>query len=352
MYKFKIVIFITILGSLIIACQEERVLINNDIAHFSEFPVEEKLSFVDIFEYKEGLPRDLRVVDSTLVICNRQKGSQYLLHNYSLNSGLLLKKDLRVGKGPGEALGAFNFGIVGSDFWVHDIMTKKILFKSIYNVLDENDFSSFKEFELTDFFYKISFIDSLRFYGVGHLQSTYKINEIDMKSNNEVNRFGMFSTLPEKMPIDAVKDAYLSYIYSRPSGGKLVLPYRYTDIFEIYDQKEQIWLAIQGPHFFDVDFEVRTTSRGNNYMQKTKKTKRAYINGAVTEKYIYLIYSGNTRDNDWTSSKFIFVFDWNGKPIKKIYLDRSISKLTVSKDDKTIYSYDENNGCIIKANIN
>ncbi|MBW6481034.1 MAG: TolB-like 6-bladed beta-propeller domain-containing protein, partial [Bacteroidales bacterium] len=48
----------------------------------------------------------------------------------------------------------------------------------------------------------------------------------------------------------------------------------------------------------------------------------------------------------------IYVYDWNGNPIRKLNFDRQIEGIAVSKDDKTLYAYDVNSGFLIKSDIN
>src|SRR5690606_2836991 len=88
-------------------------------------------------------------------------------------------------------------------------------------------------------------------------------------------------------------------------------------------------------------------------MERTEKTRFAFVTGSVTNKYIYLLYSGklNLVVNP-NFGRIIYVYDWDGNPIKEIVLDRDIMSLTVSEDDKTLYAYDPNTGFIMESNIN
>ncbi len=334
------------------SCKEDKPLLSCNVREFSKFQSERLLNFKDVFEYLDGEPRELCIVDSTLIICNYHKNVDYLFCNYSLREGVISKKYLRKGKGPSEALGVFNFGIIGEKIWIQDVMLKKLLFNNLKEILGKNEDLRFKEFKVNDFYYDIDFMDSSSFYAVGNLYSKYKVDEVKLPESTKVKSFGEFEFIPEEIPVDALKDSYLSYVCLRPSGEKLVLAYRYTDVIEIYDINEKSWIAIQGPEVFNVEFEVGKNSFGNNFMEKTSNTRRAYNYGTVSDNFIYLLYSGKERNENWSISNCIFVFDWDGKPVAKLNLDRNISKFAITNDEKTIYAYDENNGNIIKADLN
>ena len=48
----------------------------------------------------------------------------------------------------------------------------------------------------------------------------------------------------------------------------------------------------------------------------------------------------------------IFIYDWDLNPIKQITLDREVFQISVSRDDKTLYSYDELTGYIVSTALN
>ena len=346
--SIKVIVLISLLFT---ACNHEKVVLTNNPILFSEFPREDTLSFKNIYNFKEGNPKEFRLIDSNLVIFNYERNAQFFIYNYSLKNGNLSKGFIRKGKGPGEAIGAFNFGINNKSLWIHDVTLKKILVTNIEKIISNTTSPAFEEYPINDFYFKIDFIDSVSFFSVGAPNSSYKISKINLRSNSEAESFGSFKVLPPSIPIDAVKDAYLSLIYSKPSGDKIALPYIYTDVLEIYDIKSHECIAVQGPERFDVDFTVGKNSRGTFFMENTRKTRKAFLKGAVTNKYIYILYSGHSREDDWNVSKYIYVYDWDGNPIKKLVLDRFVPLICVTENDKVIYSYDQNTGYILQSNI-
>ncbi len=336
------------------ACKDkdkDEIVIHDDIISFSKFPKETKISFNDIYEYKKGIPMSLHFVDSTLIIFNLSHEIESFFYNYSLKSGQLSKGYLKKGRGPSEAIGAFCSGLSGNSLWAYDITLKKIFMTDITKAID-NNIPTFNSYPLKSNFYQIALIDSSRFLSSGLRDSKYKIQEMDF-SEKKINEFGEFKHIPKNLPLDALKDACHSFFFLKPSGGKVVMSYLHTDLLEIYETNKPFKSkAVQGPVGFNLDIKVG--KRGMfNYMKKTDETKKAFIGGAVTDKYIYLLYSGLSyaEKADWSYGKFVYVYDWNGAPIKKLNLDRRTTGLAISKDDKTMYSYDVDKGFIIKAEI-
>jgi hypothetical protein len=64
-----------------------------------------------------------------------------------------------------------------------------------------------------------------------------------------------------------------------------------------------------------------------------------------TSKYLYAIFNPNVSDNNVDKEQLlneIWIFDWNGNPVKKIYPDIQVKCLYVENDDKTVY-------CMVEA---
>lgn len=70
-----------------------------------------------------------------------------------------------------------------------------------------------------------------------------------------------------------------------------------------------------------------------------RDTKRGVIRVSTTDKYIYLLYNPNIENGkEQKKVNEIWIFDWDGNPIKKIIPDYTILSFCVDKSNKTIYS--------------
>jgi hypothetical protein len=329
---------------LIVGCEPTSSVLNKNFMSFSKFPSEDAVVFKNIYEYKEGIAGMLKLVDSTLIIFNVQPGANNFLNNYSLNSGVLSDGYFGKGRGPGEVIGPRAIGIRNNTVWLQDITLRKVFTIDKRKVTN----ASFNEYPFENHYYMIDFKDSLHFFGVGNINSKYKIQEIDLISGRVINEYGKIEQTSGDIPLQLFKSVYQSFIFARPNGDKIVLPYRYIDAIEIFDTKTGSSIAIHGPEEYDVKYEALP-----NGMSRTDKTRFAFVNGTVTNEYIYLAYSGRTRKSSNSyDGNYVYVYDWDGNPIRKLTLDRYIQGLAVTKDNKILYSFDVNTGYLIQAKIN
>jgi hypothetical protein len=70
----------------------------------------------------------------------------------------------------------------------------------------------------------------------------------------------------------------------------------------------------------------------------TEDNTTGYFTIQVTAQYIYLLYSGKTRNEpaiDYANT--IHVYDWSGRPIQRYILDKQISGFCVDNGNTKIY---------------
>jgi len=344
--KTFVVFVITCL--IIVGCESTESVLNENFMFFSKFPKEDTVVFKNIFEYKEGIAGMLRFVDSTLIILNVQPGANTFLYYYSLNKSGLSNGHVGKGRGPGEAMAPIAIGVNGNRLWLQDITLRRVFVIDKRNLINKTTHVSFNEYPLKNDYYMIDFKDSTHFFSVGFRDSKYKIQEIDLISGKVINEYGKIDKTPGNVSLRLFKSIYQSFIFTKPTGDKLVLPYRFLDAIEIYNINTGSSVAIHGPEGFNVEYKPM-----GDLMIKTEKTKFAFVNGTVTNEYIYLAYSGISRYNpDYYYGNCIYIYDWDGNPIRKLILDRYIQGMAVSKDNKTLYAFDVNSGFLIQAKIN
>lgn len=80
------------------------------------------------------------------------------------------------------------------------------------------------------------------------------------------------------------------------------------------------------------------------------ENRMGYWDIDVTEEYIYTLYSGRERtDPNQSTGNKVFVFDWEGNPIKQLNLDVEVSRIAVDQNNETLYAVanDDNNEALI-----
>lgn len=318
---------------------------------FDEFPETQDLVFSDLAEYKEGIAANILVHDSILIIHNRDKSGKHFFHNYSLAQKKFSDGYLQRGRGPGEAFGIFTTGIADNFLWAHDISLGSVFQFELSGLNGTAAIQPCAVRDLEDSYFHLAMADSNDYYAVGHELSEYKITYGSLNTTGKKAEFGDFCMIDENVPIEVFKDAHASIIVTKPGGEKVVVAYRYTDVIEIFDLKDQTFKSIFGPEKFNVEYEAGQ-SEYHNYMAKTRKTRKAFVAGAATNEHIYLLFSGfHNNHKYWSYATKLFVYTWDGIPIKSYNLDRGVNVIGVNQDGSTIYSYDPETGYLLSAQL-
>ncbi|MDD4210755.1 MAG: hypothetical protein PHI52_10515, partial [Bacteroidales bacterium] len=99
--------------------------------------------------------------------------------------------------------------------------------------------------------------------------------------------------------------------------------------------------------FYEVTQDGSASLKWEHYLEKPlyksdksldlRNLKRGFINTTVSKDYVFCSYCGKKNDDSF-SSETLLVFDHKGKLLKNYALDRSIYRIAVSPDGKTIYA--------------
>jgi hypothetical protein len=87
----------------------------------------------------------------------------------------------------------------------------------------------------------------------------------------------------------------------------------------------------------------------------TKKSRQGYSDMAVSDQYIYIIYSGRKiEQKNYSYGNIIRVMSWDGRKRFELHTDIDLKRITVTPDDKTIYAIakdEDDNPVIVSFNI-
>lgn len=343
------IFLIILIGLYFVSCEKpNQIIISNDIKTFSQFPKEEKVEFKKLVEFTLGNPRQMIIIDSTLILGYYASGQKYYLVNYSLSKGEFSKQYIRKGRGLNKMLGLANMGFYNNYLWLNDFTAKKIMLLDKNKVINESSDFDIKEFSFnTNRYYRSILIDSLQCISTGSETSKFKVQIINLSNGKVSKEFGKLKTYPKDLPLPVITQAILTQTFLKPTRDKLVLAYIHSDIIEIFNLNTKKSISLQGPEKFDLDFKTI-----NNTWFENEKTKVAFIGGTVTNQNIYLLYSGKKfSDENAFKGNYIFVYDWDMNPVKRIKLNKEVYQISIS-DDNILYSYDEKTNYIVSTYIN
>lgn len=138
--------------------------------------------------------------------------------------------------------------------------------------------------------------------------------------------------------------AYEAILRTNSTGTRIVAASLNTDRLEIFDTSKMLQL-VRGPGFHEPVFSVLAIdSDGNPRTFIESETVQGYVSIAVTDQFIFALYSGRTRA--WIRSQNYFsppgqtivVFNWSGAPVGVLNLQDGAVQIGVSRDGQHIYA--------------
>ncbi|MCG8475782.1 MAG: TolB-like 6-bladed beta-propeller domain-containing protein [Cytophagales bacterium] len=319
---------------------------------FDEFSRTDSIKFRNLCSYKAGEVEEMFCMDSVLIIQD-EKGEEGFFRNYYLKDGVYSAAYLQKGRGPEELDQVFECGFGKNCFFAYDANMHKVLLYNSEKLLADPSKLKPSVRLVKAKFYEMAVLNSTAILGGGEEASKYKLAKVDLSTGEKIKESGEYPMMAEKK-MGLIKDAYTAYWFVKPSGDRLLLAYRYSDVVELFDTKKAERVkTVQGPDRFEVHYDAGERG-GFQYMKKNGRTRKAFTGGGcATDQYVYLLYSGyKKKDGEkWGYGTSVFVYDWNAKPVRRIALDRCLGTIAVSPDDKALYSYDSETGYLLEASL-
>ena len=344
MLKYFIVVLVFIYG-----CKNHG---NQTNIIFSKFPVENSITLNNLIKYDNGVVSRMFLNDTSLVVYDWRGNGGYFFYEYGLTSKEIVNKYVPKGSGKGQGLGSLSAGIHNNVLWMYDLNLNKIIFLDLKTSSFPTDAHIYKEYPFSKKYYNIQFLSNTTIIANGNYQTPTIIQEVDLNSGKITADYGVLDSVPENIPFYAWKHANESLMVLNPAGSKAVLTHLFNDHIEIFDVNSHKSITVSGPENYKLEFEPMKSDDGQDLIQRNERSRLAFTNVVGTDKFIYALYSGENRSNpNSIYGKIVYVYDWDGKPIKKINLDRYVSSLAVSNDDKTLYAFDVVSKYIVTAKI-
>jgi hypothetical protein len=328
-------VFCIALVFLCIGCTDTKIRLNDSSLSFSSFPNTELLKFTVLSDQLMEVPNEMVLYEGNLILNTFNKSHEEWIAIYSLRENKIIKEMIDYGQGPDEMLSC-RIGLFDNKIFFYDMSKMQIGIMPVDSfLLSENIFISKRK--LKTFYKTVALVSDSIVLATNNLSSPLKITYANLNTGTTHGQ-GNYAYLPD-IPLDAVVDASSCYVNVNPETKDIVLSYRYTDMVEIYSSGGELKHALHGPIGFDIMFRSNYGD-GHYYMAKTKDTRKAFVNSYVTENNIYLLFSGCTREEEcWPYGNEIFVYSWDGVPLKKYISEYPIYTFAVDEAQQVIYSY-------------
>lgn len=317
---------------------------NNSTLVDSYFPISQYLSQqveFPICEDSIGRIEGIVCDDDNFIIYDFHTGNSYTL--FDTKTGEYISRFGTIGQGPGEILlGCFGY-LANGNFFVYNNSMKQILKYEMDSLRKEKRpifAQRLAKYELPEMNISrlVPLSDSLYVGGGCHNSGSQYVlfdkngREFDHSIDTYNAKDASFNRFTKYLSNqgDFVKHPYLNkFAYSVNYSSNL-------DFFEIKDSKiKQIKLQRwKNP-------VLKSVVEGNGTMfsaTPTEKTETGYINLCSTSQYVYALHSDKPLYENWRKSTTVFVFDWNGTPIKKYILPQNAYYIAVNENSQKMYA--------------
>ncbi|MBC7760072.1 MAG: hypothetical protein H7069_14525 [Phormidesmis sp. FL-bin-119] len=314
---------------------------------FNKFPSAETVKGKKYMTLANAVPRRLFIYKDQLITANRSETEDHLFSFYELATKKLIKHQIGFGTHFGEVMSPLSIGLIKNKLWSHDITANKIV---AIDLDSKEKVKQVEEFKLLDMVYSLQLKDSLIYYTSGHSKLNSKVQSFSIRNNMLLDQFGKYDNVPENIPLSAWKTANESFLFMKPDGTKLVSALRFADQLEFFDLASKTSKVIKGPENIELRFDV-FKHEGIDIGTRNDETRFGFLNGFATNRFIYLLYSGQLEvGKNFKYGKYIYVYAWDGRPIKKISLPNFASCITIVNDNE-LYWFDVNTNAVMNAPI-
>lgn len=320
-------ILVFILSTIAVSCNKENTydelsnskrnqeaLLFND-ADFNQIT---KLKSVELSSISDSLlGSGTLVITKNYLLIDEVKTDEYI-HVIKYPEEQYIGKYGNKGKGPGEIIVAWPFlKSEGGNLMILDRMQKKVVEINPDSLIKNNSFE--KEYKLKPSVQcdGVSIYNNKIFFlNVG--DTTARLFETNLKGEN-IKGYGK---LPE-LSKNSKNKIYSMQIYSSDMDLKndiFALSYRFMPLIQIFNKTKNKWTKLVGPE--------NSMPTEKNYNDRT-----FYNMIKVTDNYVYALYNGKKFPGEsWQEGNIIYVFNLEGKIMKKLILDRGIRNFEVFED--------------------
>ncbi len=255
---------------------------------------------------------------------------------FDKNNGKLINSVMPVGRGPGEYTSHhLLLNASGDSVYVYDLQNRSVstyaseefIKRSLPNrvvMLDKSNMY-LNATPLTDGKYLSFPIKGARFAN----------HEADGKLISSYNKYPSFKEITDTLSIHYMYRG-LEKTDVKPDGSKFVSTNSLGSILEIFSIKDDLITLEKEQRFYAPKITINDTKR----VVVQPDCLIGLMDLKTTDQYIYAIFSGKQNkeiNGNKVSGKYVYVFDWNGKPVKSYNLNKDITKLAIDEASQRAY---------------
>ena len=307
----------------------------HNIKQFEKFSVEKniKMEYLSL-DSTTYIDYPIKIIqnDSIIFILDIGNSTDYYIHCYSATNYQHLKSTFKKGQGPNEYISINNIQILNDTLYAYGI-ANEVFYTSVKN----NDLNSpIQKIKIDDDFGFLvrGFKTKNKFYfPVFNIENANRMLEFDKKGNY----LSSFGEIISKNGINSAPtfQAYFPFIHG--NSDYIVAAAQFGEIIEIYDLNNKNQINLLGKKGYPEFNVIKNIAINKGIM--------GFEDVYITDNYIYALFNGEKvieRTVDQQGGKYIYVFDFKGRPLMKLILNRYSTSLFVDSKDSVMYLLDVN----------
>ena len=284
-----------------------------------------------------SMPMDIKKVHNMLYISDFSRDS--LLHCYDLSKQSFVRKMLPQGQGANEFLSPIEYFFSDSTLFIHN----RWHFTAQEYVFHETDFSiepAKEKFHLPQSVDRIIPVNKGRYMVSGVFEDCrFQLLDAAGKCIAKYGDFPSYQDGEEKIPYTA--KAMFHQLQLGYNGALDRLAAVSSNVLEIWENASDELALRKRLLLAPYHYKFEESPDGVYAANDNPDAELGARGIAVTDRYVYVLYNPNTyRAHDERTenrNSEIWVFDWEGEPVRKILTDTRIECLYVDKDDAQFY---------------
>ncbi|MCQ2975184.1 MAG: TolB-like 6-bladed beta-propeller domain-containing protein [Bacteroidales bacterium] len=332
MEKIKILAFL--ISLLLIGCNSKKL--DNTIKNISydDFHINENLDYEILNLDTIWKPNNIYYSNNKLIIID--KTQDFFAQVFDLEKKTKVCENIPFGVGPHESVGCWSLEITNDYILSFCLQSGYLIKYSKNDFLSKSKIDIIDTYDVGDYYPSTMVLLSNGNLLASSLEDTNNALSLFDRFGNKIDNKTTFPILTntQKFGDFEKKIAFENRIYYSEANQKIVVPYAYTDIIDIYDIDLNLVSRIHGP----IGFEPIMSDKNGMFGPSASCTKVSCVIACLSKNYIWLVYN---EGKDPNTSKQLLVFDYKGNPISVYNFNINIHGIAVDEDNNTIYSIAE-----------
>ena len=278
-------------------------------------------------------PTDIYLKDNSLIVLDESNRGKFIkIINLETHKGFWIGDE---GFGPGEIMSTqlVDKGFKNGQFWLYDLETSKYhQFSTSGKPSTATNTIDLKENIPLNALWMDNSNILMMDWSLG--KHVFRVMDYSSKNSYDIGEWKSLIDLDERIPVTNQVQSHHGVLYTNNDRDLFALGALIVDYLLIYDDQSKSFKALYGPQGHKLRYYKARPVAQRGFT--------GYMNVKVVKDEIYALYSGKYDSDlddpsDAYNCNLILVYDRNGKPLKRLELDKSIQSFDIDEETNTIY---------------